>query len=128
MVPEITMLGRTFYIIPEEVFRVGSARSSLLSRVRRSDVDMRVANDIPVVIANGRGVSVYTEEQLKKAPLTGWVWRFPPGIRLPEGLRMVNDRPGHYCVAPARDMPADLYVGLLEAMAIHATRVWKKSA
>lgn len=58
--------------------------------------------------------------------MTGWVWRFPPNTRCPVGLRLVKDKPHHYCIAPATNMPVDKYKGLLEEMALFASRVYKK--
>jgi hypothetical protein len=47
-------------------------------------------------------------------------------IALPAGLKMVNDKPGHYCIAPATNMPVDKYKGLLEELGLKAVRVAKK--
>ena len=38
----------------------------------------------------------------------------------------MNDKPGHYCIAPGMNMPLDKYKGLLEDLALKATRVVKK--
>lgn len=42
------------------------------------------------------------------------------------GLKLVQDKPHHFCIAPAQNMPVDKFKGLLEEMAVRATRVFKK--
>lgn len=46
---------------------------------------------------------------------------------IPQGLKLVNDKPGHYCVAPTHNMPVDLYKGLLEQMGMKAQKAWMKT-
>jgi len=58
--------------------------------------------------------------------MTGWVWRFPPNTQPPHGLKMVQDKPHHYCISPTRNMTVDKFKGLLEEMALKASRVFKK--
>ena len=58
--------------------------------------------------------------------MTGWVWRFPPNTKPPLGLKLVQDKPHHFCIAPTQNMPVDKYKGLLEEMALRASRVFKK--
>ena len=78
--------------------------------------------------SNGRGVSRYTKEELENTTLTGWVWKFVAHTLVPQGLKLVNDKPGHYCVVPIQNMPVDLYKGLLEQMGMKAQKVWQKAA
>jgi hypothetical protein len=73
-------------------------------------------------------VSLYTKEELNNTELSGWVWKFKANTTIPQGLKLVNDKPGHYCVAPISNMPVDLYKGLLEQMGMKAEKVWKKTA
>lgn len=40
--------------------------------------------------------------------------------------KLVQDKEHHYCIAPTKNMPINKYKGLLEEMAILATRVYKK--
>jgi hypothetical protein len=54
------------------------------------------------------------------------VWQFPPNTKPSFGLKFVQDKPHHYCIAPTQNMPIDKYRGLLEEMALKATRVYKK--
>lgn len=123
---EISMYPKEFYILPEELFRLGNASSPRLSNVRSRDVDTTVINGITVIIANGKGISVFDREGINQSPMNGWVWRFSPNTRPPEGLKMVNDKPHHYCISPSYNMPVDKFKGLLEEMALKATRVFKK--
>lgn len=50
------MFPKSFYICPEDVFRLGNAGSPRLSNIRPHDVDLTKVNDIVVVIANNAGV------------------------------------------------------------------------
>ena len=115
-----------FYILPEELFRLGNSSSSRLSNVRSRDIDTIQINGIAVVKANGKGISVFDKQGINESPMSGWVWRFPPNATPPPGLKLVKDKPHHYCIAPTQNMPVDKYKGLLEEMALKATRVFKK--
>ncbi len=83
-------------------------------------------NGILVITANGKGISVFDLEGINESPMNGWVWRFPSGTTPPIGLKMVQDKPHHYCISPTQNMPIDKFKGLLEEMALKATRVFKK--
>lgn len=120
------MLPKDFFIIPEEVFRLGNSTSPKLSNVRARDVDTMDVNGIKVIVANGKGISVFDRAGISESPMSGWVWQFKPNTAFPEGLKLVQDKPHHYCIAPVRNMPVDKYKGLLEEMALTATRVFKK--
>jgi hypothetical protein len=122
------VLNKEFYVVPEEVFRVGNSDIPRMHMVRPSEIDITEINGVKVVVANGRGVSLYTIEELKKTTLTGWIWRFSANTQIPPGLKLVNDKPGHYCVAPIQNMPVDLYKGLLGQMGLKAQKFWKKTA
>lgn len=115
-----------FYILPEELFRLGNSSDPKLTNVRARDVDVTTVNGIKVVIANGKGISVYDRAGIDQSPMTGWVWRFAPNTRVPVGLKLVNDKPHHFCIAPAQNMPVDKYKGLLEEMAMKANQIFKK--
>jgi hypothetical protein len=121
-------IQKEFFLVPEQVFRVGNANSPRMHMVRPSEVDVTEINGVKVIIANGRGVSLYTLDELNRTTLTGWVWKFRPNTSIPQGLRLVNDKPGHFCVAPMSNMPVDLYKGLLEQMGMKAEKVWRKAA
>lgn len=120
------MFPKEFFILPEELFRLGNSSSSRLSNVRSRDVDTIEINGITVIRANGKGISVFDRVGINESPMTGWVWRFPPNTQPPVGLKLVQDKPHHYCIAPTQNMPIDKYKGLLEEMALKATRVFKK--
>ncbi|OZG72345.1 hypothetical protein BTA51_16580 [Hahella sp. CCB-MM4] len=120
------MFPKEFYIVPEEIFRLGNSNSPKLANVRSRDVDSIELNGITVIVANGKGISVFDRKGIEESPMNGWVWRFPPNTRPPHGLRLVQDKPHHYCIAPIHNMPLDKYKGLLEEMALKATRVYKK--
>jgi hypothetical protein len=120
------MFPKEFFILPEELFRLGNSSSPRLSNVRSRDVDTIEINGITVIRANGKGISVFDKAGINESPMTGWVWRFPPNTQPPVGLKLVQDKPHHYCIAPAQNMPIDKYKGLLEEMALKATRVFKK--
>lgn len=122
------VLDKEFYLVPEDVFRVGNSSTPRLHMVRPSEVDTTELNGVRIVIANGRGISVYTKTELQKTTLTGWVWKFNAHTILPAGLKLVNDKPGHYCIAPVHNMPVDLYKGLLEQMGMKAQKAWVKTA
>lgn len=118
------------YLAPETLYRLGNATSPLLSRMRPSDIDITEINGIKVVIANHKGVSLYNKEGLNLAPVTGWVWEIGAHTSLPSGLRLTKDNTpvGHYTLSPARNMPVHEFVGLLEKVAIHCRKVFKKNA
>tara|TARA_B110000211_G_C13839814_1_gene447374 strand:- start:274 stop:699 length:426 start_codon:yes stop_codon:yes gene_type:complete len=120
------MYPKEFYLVPEEVFRLGNSSSPKLSNVRPRDVDTMLVNDIRVIIANGKGISIFDRAGIDESPMSGWVWRFPPNTRPSLGLKLVKDKAHHYCIAPERNMPMDKYKGLLEEMALKASRVFKK--
>ncbi len=120
------MLTSDFYIVPEDVFRLGNADNPRMSHVRPRDVDWTEVNGILVIIANNRGISVFDAEGITRSTMSGWIWKFSPGIQLPQGLKLVHDKPHHYCIAPTANMPLDKYKGLLEELGLKATRIIQK--
>jgi hypothetical protein len=120
------MFPKEFYLVPEDVFRLGNSEGPRLSHVRSRDVDTMTMNGITVVIANGKGISVFDLEGITQAPFEGWVWKLAATTPLPAGLKLVQDKPHHYCIAPIANMPIDKYKGLLEELALRAERVLKK--
>jgi len=48
---------KEFFLVPEEVLRVGNGGSPRMHMVRPSEVDTIEVDGIRVIIANGRGVS-----------------------------------------------------------------------
>jgi hypothetical protein len=120
------MFPKEFYLIPEEIFRMGNSTSPKLSNVRPRDVNTMEVNGVTMIVANGKGISVFDKIGINESPMTGWVWKFPPNCSAPLGLKFVQDKPHHYCIAPIHNMPLDKYKGLLEEMALKAQRVYKK--
>ncbi|MGH1471895.1 MAG: hypothetical protein ACRBCS_11920 [Cellvibrionaceae bacterium] len=121
------MLPAEFYILPEELFRLGNTDHPKLSHIRSKDIDTISMNGVLMIRANGKGISVFDKQGINESPMTGWVWRFSPNTRPPLGLKLINDKPHHYCIAPTHNMPVDKYKGLLEEMAFFASRVFKKN-
>jgi len=120
------MLPKEFYIVPEDIFRLGNATGSRLSNVRLRDIKITKINGINVVIANGKGVCVFDKEGINLSPMSEWVWYISKNIPLPKGLKLVKDKKHHYCVAPTKNMPVDKYKGLLVEMALRAKKFIKK--
>jgi hypothetical protein len=118
------------YMAPEDLYRLGNAESSLVSRVRERDVDIQEINGIKMVVANGQGISLYNKNGLEKMPLSGWVWEIKASTAFPAGLKLIrDDRPeGHYTLAPVHNMLFGEYVSLLERVAVHCRRVYRKRA
>jgi hypothetical protein len=115
------------YFAPEDLYRLGNAQHPRLTNVRRpKDVDVFEINGIDVVVANGKGISLSTKDHLEKTPMTGWVWKIMKGTAMPSGLKLLNDRPGHYSICPVSNMPLDHFIGLLSNLALHCQKVFKK--
>lgn len=45
---------------------------------------------------------------------------------MPGGLRLINDRPGHYALCPVQNMPMDEFKGLLSKLALRCERLHKQ--
>lgn len=122
----------TLYIASEDLYRFGNASSSLISRVRTIDIDTSELNGITVVIANRKGISLYNTMGLEKVNLSGWVWEIKAGTVFPLGLELIKDAgdepQGHYTLAPAYNMPYSEYISLLEKVAIHCQKAFRKKA
>jgi hypothetical protein len=54
------------YMLDENLYRLGNATSPKINNVRPDDVSIYDRNGIAMVRANGFGVSLITEERLKK--------------------------------------------------------------
>lgn len=115
------------FMVPEDLFRLGNATSPRLTNIRRpKDIDTVEVNGITVVISNGKGISLSTKGRLDKTPMSGWVWKISKGTQMPIGLKLLNDRPGHYSICPISNMPLDEYIGLLSKLAMKCKKVLKK--
>lgn len=118
------------YIATEDLYRLGNASSSLISRVRGREVDIQEINGIKTVIANGKGISLYNKAGLDKVQLSGWVWEVKTGTSFPAGLKLIKDDSpeGHYTLAPAYNMLYSEYISLLEKVAVYCHKIFKKQA
>ncbi len=114
-----------FYLFPEDVYRMGNATTHRMSVIRRDEISTTEIKGVPVVIANNNGVSVWTKEGIIEKGLTGYAWLIKTGASVPIGLKLVSDTPGHYMLAPIRNMPLDVYKGLLEEMGIKSVKYLK---
>jgi len=115
------------FFSPEDLFRLGNSTDSRLTHIRRpKDVDMILVNGSWVVVANGKGVSLFTKARIEATPMGGWVWKISRGTPMPLGLKLINDRPGHYSVCPVSNMPLDEFKGLLAKLAMRCQKIFKK--
>lgn len=123
------MQTEDLYLAPEDLYRLGNATDPRLTHIRQpKDMDTTEVNGIVVAIANGKGISLSTKARLDSSPMSGWVWLLAKGTVMPPGLKLINDRPGHYSLCPERNMPLDEFKGLLSKLAMKCQRVLKKVA
>ena len=118
------------YLAPEILYRLGNSTSPLLTKMRPDDINLIEVNGVKMVVANQKGVSLYNKEGLDLVPLSGWVWEIKAHTNLPPGLKLIKDNNplGHYTLSPVRNMPVHEFIGLLEKVAIHCKKVFKKKA
>ena len=116
--------------VPKRILH--NARGAFSSRqlndtkaIKRSARDVEI-NGIAIIKANGKGISVFDKVGINESPMSGWVWRFAPNTQPPIGLKLVQDKPHHFCIAPTQNMPISKYIGLLEELALKGHRVYKK--
>ncbi len=115
------------FFAPEDLYRLGNATDPRLTNIRQpKDLDTMEINGIAVAIANGKGISLSTKSRIDTTPMSGWVWKIAKGTAMPTGLRLINDRPGHYSLCPAYNMPIDEFKGLLAKLAMRCQKVFKK--
>jgi hypothetical protein len=120
----------TLYLAPEDLYRVGNSTSPQMTKVRPDEITIQTINGIDVIIADDKGISLYNKAGIEKAPLTGWIYEIRANTPFPSGLKLVPDSnlEGHYFVCPMHNMPLKAYVGLLEQMAFHCEKVFRKRA
>lgn len=114
----MSILMEEFFIFPEQIYRIGNSTSHRLADIRPDEVDIIEINGVNVVIANNKGVSLWTVEGIIKKGLTGYAWRFEKGTPLIPDLKLISDEPGHYMLPPLHNIPLDKYKGLLEEMGL----------
>jgi hypothetical protein len=125
------MNGReSLYLAPEVLYRIGNSTSPMFSRVRPDEVDLQDLNGVKVIVANGKGLSLYNKTGLDDAPLSGWVWEVAANTPMPQGIRLLRDpRPeGHYTLCPVSNMTVHEFVAAVEKLVIHCRKVFKKRA
>ena len=119
------MYPKEFYIIPEDVYRVGNSSGPRMNKIRSREIDTYEMNGILMIRANNKGISLYDANGLEEAGLTGWAWKFSVNTAIPHGLRIFNDFLGHFMIVPVKDMPVTKYKGLLEDLALCARKAFK---
>ena len=116
-------------MLDEDLYRLGNATSPKLDNVRPQDVDTYEHNGILIVRANGRGVSLGTQQYLEKLPLSGWLWKIPATVVMPQGLLLHPDpnpaKMGHFFLCPDSDMTMDKYRALLSELDLRCERTHK---
>ena len=117
------------YLLDEDLYRLGNATSPKLNNVRSQDVDTYENNGILLVMANGKGVSLFNLQELQRREthLSGWVWKIPQGTSPPTGLAVRPDptSPGHFFLCPVSVMNMDRYRALLSELVLHCERTRK---
>jgi len=63
------------YLSQDDLYRFGNSGSPRLDEIRPNDVDIYELNGIAHVRANGKGISLLTEQGAAHKP--GWLWRVP---------------------------------------------------
>ncbi len=122
----MTTINQEFYIFPEEVYRVGNSSSPKMAALRVGEIDVYEMKGVKMVVSNGKGISVFTLEGLKKEGLTGFAWKFNKNTAIEFGLKLIDDeKPEHYTLAPCKNMPLDEYKGLLEKMGLKCAKYLK---
>lgn len=115
------------YFAPQDLYRLGNSSSPRLTHVRRpKDISTTEIDGITMVIANRKGVSLFTKEEIENNQMSGWVWKVVIGTRMPIGLKLVNDRPGHYMICPISNIPLEEFIDLLSKLALKCQKVYKK--
>lgn len=118
---------KTFILHLKTFIDLAVSSSSRLTHVRKpKDIDTMEINGIAMVVANGKGISLSTKGRLDKTRLSGWVWKISRGTQMPTGLKLINDRSGHYSICLRSNMPLDEFIGLLSKLALKCQKVFKK--
>jgi hypothetical protein len=113
-------------VVPEDLYHLGNSSEPRLTCLRSRDLILREINGIVMVVANGGGIAFVSKERLEKSPMTGWVWRLNKHTAIPSGLILINDRPGHYCIAPKKNMPLSEYLKRLAQLAPKGQKLFRK--
>lgn len=116
------------YLLPTELYRVGSNTSPKLDRVRIprdvSFANTYEENGMVWIRAGLHGVSLFTLEGIKEKMQyfdpNDMVWQLPQTIRVSFGLGIKNDHGHHYVIHPLQNMPLDEFKGKVAELAKQA--------
>jgi hypothetical protein len=89
------------YLSQDDLYRFGNSTSPRLDHVRSNDVDLYENNGVVHVRANGKGISLLTEQEAQQKP--DWLWLVPRNTPMPPGFALNPDRPGHFSLCPVSD-------------------------
>ena len=90
----MTILIQEFYVFPEEIYRMGNTTSHRLTEIKPREVDITDFGGVEMIIANGRGVSLRTLDEIIKKGLSGWAWKFEKGTVVTEDFKTRERRTG----------------------------------
>jgi hypothetical protein len=62
------------YVSQEDLYRVGNSTSPQMTKLRVGEITIRGMNGIKMVVADGKGISLYNKSGLDKSSLSGWIW------------------------------------------------------
>jgi len=77
------------------------------------------------VRANGKGISLFTDEEIQRTRFEGWAWKIPRETSMPAKLGLNNDHPGHFMICPLTDMSVREYKNLLASLAAVCEKTMK---
>lgn len=120
------MIKDDLFIVPEDLYHLGTSTESMLTYVRTRDLVLLELNGVTMVVANGRGISLASKTRLDKSPMTGWVWCLNKHMTIPKGLVLVNDRLGHYCITPIKNMPLRDYIRCLAQLDLKCQKLFRQ--
>jgi hypothetical protein len=106
----------------ERTGNTGKTMTLGLTTIKVNEINTMELNGVKMIISNNKGVSLYTLEGILAIGLTGFAWQFREGTAVVQGLKLVNDKPGHYMLVPVTNMPLEKYKGLLEEMGIKCAK------
>ncbi|MBK9991045.1 MAG: hypothetical protein IPP19_09995 [Verrucomicrobia bacterium] len=116
------------FMLPTELYRVGSSSSPKLDRVRiPRDIaftNTYQENGMVWIRAGLHGASLFTlngiKEKMQFFDPEDMVWQLPRTINVPFGLGMKNDHSDHYVIHPLQNMPLDEFKGKVAELAKQA--------
>jgi hypothetical protein len=118
--------GPDLYLPEEDLLGVGTASSPRLDRVRGDkDVDVYDQNGMAMVRANGKGIWLFTDEEIQRTRFEGWAWKIQRGTPMPAKPGLNNDHPGHFMICPLTEMSVREYKNLLASLAAVCEKTMK---